>query len=346
MAAGENLHFNRILFQYDLVPLRMDPLGNVIKVETANGTFALKQKKLTDRQIRHLHKAYSLAGRLIIDAVGPLPSKYGDLVVRGEENSYYLMPWFEETVPDSDLSERYRHLFVRSAQLHRQTLQEEKDASDLFATAAQMVGARQIEWERFLNRAEHRVYPSPFEQCILSFTADGLNNMQRAFAYFSKGQEKNEDGSGKKLRRALCHGRLSPLHLLIEGEKSFLCNFEESEEDFFIIETAALFEQASVMLSPAGESWNRLLHSYFSECPLNEEESEFLFHLLLCPKAPLDLIGEYEENRGHSEQWYTKRWMRLSRAYTEMTGQLQQLLDQKKKKEEEAKKEEEQVKNE
>ncbi|WP_332238600.1 spore coat protein YsxE [Sporolactobacillus sp. KGMB 08714] len=340
MAAGENLRFNRILFQYDLIPLKMDPFGNVIKVETANGTFALKQKKLTDRQIRHLHRAYSLSGRMIIDAVGPLPSKYGDLVIRGEENSFYLMPWFEETVSDSDLPERYRHLFVRAAQLHRQTLQEEKEAADLFAAAAQTVGAGQVQWERFLNKAEHHVYPSPFEQCVLNFAAAGLNNMQRAFDYFSKGQEKNEDGSGKKLRRALCHGRLSPLHLLIEGEKSFLCNFEECEEDFFIVETAALFEQTSVMLSPAGESWDRLLRSYFSECPLNGEEPDFLFHSLLCPRAPLALIGEYQENRDHSEQWYTKRWMRLSRAYMEMIGRLQKFLDQKK--EEETAKEEEQ----
>lgn len=340
MAPGEDLRFNRILFQYDLVPLNMDARGNVIKVETVNGTFALKQKKMTERQVAHLHKAYALAGRLIIDAVNPLPSKYGDLVIQGEEKSYYLMPWFEETVPDSDLGERYRHLFVRAAQLHRQTVQEGKDASDLYRTTAQLVGSRQFEWERFLNKAEHQIYPSPFEQSVLSSAAESLGSMQQASAYFSRGEEKDEDGSGKMLRRALCHGRLSPLHLLIEGERSVLSNFEESEEDFFIIETAALFEQASVMLPAGGTSWDGMLRSYLSECPLSEEESAFLYHLLLCPRSQLDLIVQYRRDREQSELWFTKQWMKLNRAHERMIGSLQLFFEQKKKKEEEQKEEE------
>jgi hypothetical protein len=330
----QDIRIKRLLFQYDLFPYRIDYRDGLIRITAARGVFALKEKKLGDEQRMNLKRAYTLARSLVIDAVCPLPSKYGDLFVRDGEDDCYLMPWIEETIPESDLTERYRRLFVRAGQLHHQTMKEEIDAGSLFQTAGQLAGAVKAEWEQFLNRAEHHVYPSPFEQVVLNSAPGYLGPMEQGGIFFSGGPDKNEDGSSKGLRQALCHGRLSPLHLLAAGEQSYLTNFESCRNDFFIIETAALFDQANMMLPADRGLWNNLIRSYFTACPLTNLEEAFLFHYLLSPVKPVDLFREYAAVHEKSELWFIRNWIRFSRARGTLLSCLRDYLDAKKKKEE------------
>lgn len=329
----ENNQINRILFHYDLSPYNLTSHGNLIKVETNSGTFALKQKALSEHQIRSLQTVYALARRLVIDAVCPLPSKYGDLVIWGENLSFYLMPWFHETVDDSDLPERYRHLFIKAGQLHRQTLEKEAECGALYQNMVRVLNSRQMVWENFLYRAEHQVYPSPFEQVVMKSASIYLTNMQRAKDFFS--QEKDADGKNKKMRRALCHGRLSPLHLLIEKERSCLTNFENSEDGFFVVETASLFEQASAVLSAGKTDWRGFFTSYSSACPMFDEEKEFLLHFLLFPSAHAELLGRYIQSESKSEQWFVRRWTNLCRVHQNMFTSIKQVMNEEQKKKEE-----------
>ncbi|WP_239984895.1 spore coat protein YsxE [Sporolactobacillus pectinivorans] len=333
MPTEQSIEINRILFQYDLFPVRVEIREPIVKVNTANGSYALKRKQLSEDQIGHLKTAYSLAHRLVFDAVCPLPSKYGDLIITGEDTCYYILPWVEETVPESDTVERYRRLFVKAGQMHRQTMQAESSADALFKTALQVVTARKMEWEQFLNRAEHHIYPSPFEQIVLNSAGSYLGSLEQAAAYFSKGPENDENGKGKGLRRALCHGRLSPLHLLIAGERSCLTNFEECRDDFFIIETAMMVEQANMILPADGQLWDGLLRSYIDVCPLTDQETAFLFHFLLCPRVPADLMGRYTSEHSEDELWFIRRWTDFSKAQGNLLHCFQLYLKEKKEKE-------------
>lgn len=333
MPAEQSAQINRILFQYDLFPIRVETAGPLIRVVTANGDFALKRKKLTGDQIRHMETAYLLARRLVIDAVPPLPSKYGDLIITGEDQCSYLMPWFEETIPESDVVERYRRLFVKAGQMHRQTMQAEGNTDTLFKMALQTVMAGKMQWEQFLNTAEHHVYPSPFEQTVLNSAGSYLGALEQSNAFFSKGPEKDEDGGNKGFRRALCHGRLSPLHLLIAGERSCLTNFEECRDDFFIIETAALVEQANVMLPADSSLWDELLRSYVAACPVTDEELAFLYHSLLCPRTTIDLLAQYTPDHTENELSFIRRWVRFAKAQGNLLRCFQHYLEERKKKE-------------
>lgn len=338
MEQTDNNRINRILFHYDLAPINLVAGGNLIRVDTYAGTFALKQKALNDRQIRSLQTVYTLARRMVIDAVCPLPSKYGDLVIRGSEVCYYLMPWFNETVDASNLTERYRHLFVKAGQLHRKTLEKDEDCSALYQSMVRVLNQRQMIWEHFLYKAEHHVYPSPFEQAVLKTAFIYLGNMQVARDFFAK--DKDDEGKNKMMRRALCHGRLSPLHLLIENERSCLTNFENSEDGFFIVETASLFEQASATLGLEPVDWRGFFQSYLSACPLNDEEKGFLTHFLLFPSAHAELLSRYVHTKESSEQWFVKRWTNLCHIHQEMFTSIKKEIEaeQKQKEERQAKK--------
>lgn len=272
----------------------------------------------------------------MIDAVCPLPSKYGDLFLRDGERDCYLMPWIEETVPDSDLTERYSRLFVRAGQLHHQTMKKEKDSASLFQTAGQLAGARKAEWESFLSQAEHHVYPSPFEQAVLNTAPGYLRPMEQSGIFFSGGLQSNDaKQQSPGVREALCHGRLSPLHLLVSGEQSYLTNFEYCHEDFFIIETAALFDQANVMLPADRGLWDRLIRAYVTACPLTEQEEAFLFHYLLIPAKPVDLFREYVTDHGKSELWFIRQWSRFTKARGNLLSCLSDYLNEKRQKKEE-----------
>jgi len=331
----DNNRINRILFHYDLVPYNLAVRGSLIRVDTPVGSFALKQKVLNDQQIRSLQTVYTLTRRMVIDAVCPLPSKYGDLVIRGTETSYYLLPWFTETVDPSNLQERYRHLFIKAGQLHRKTLEKKADSTSLYQGMVRVLNQRQMIWEQFLYKAEHHVYPSPFEQAVLKSAFIYLENMQRARDFFS--HEKDEEGKNKTMRRALCHGRLSPLHLLIENERSCLTNFENSEDGFFVVETAMLFEQANAMLGSEQTDWQGFYESYRAACPLNDEEKNFLTHFLLFPSAHAELLSRYLYSGQIDEQWFVKRWIDLCRTHMNMFTSIKERMDEEQKKEEERK---------
>ncbi|MCO7175520.1 spore coat protein YsxE [Sporolactobacillus kofuensis] len=323
---------NRILYQYDLYPHHFDDQGNLIKIETYSGTFALKRKALNDQQIRKLQTVYSLARQMTIDAVCPLSSKYGDLIIRTDELCYYLMPWFRETVDASDLLERYRHLFIKAGQLHRQTLEKETECMTLYQDMVRVINQRQMVWEQFLYQAEHHVYPSPFEQMVFKSAAIYLVNMQRARDFFSR--DHDDEGKGKLMRRALCHGRLSPLHLLIQEERSALTNFENSEYGFFVVEIATLFEQSSVTLGTKKTDWKGFFRSYEAACPMSDEEHEFLLHFLLFPSAHAELLQRYMQTDQRSEQWFVSRWTKLCRVHQEMFTTIKLEIDEERKKKE------------
>jgi hypothetical protein len=322
----------RFLFQYDLFPYRIDDLNGLIRITASGGVFALKEKKLDEEQRINLTRAYRLARSLTIDAVCPLPSKYGDLFLHDGESDCYLMPWIEETVPESDLTERYRRLFVKAGQLHRQTMKGKEDPAALFRTAGQLAGVRKAEWEQFLSGAEHHVYPSPFEQVVLNTAPGYLTPMEQSGVFFFGGPEKDEAGHITGLRRALCHGRLNPLHLLAAGEQSYLTNFENCHEDFFIIETAALFDQANVMLTADRGLWHSLIRSYVTACPLTDQEDAFLFHYLLTPAVPVDLFREYVTNHGKSELWFIRKWNRFTKARGNLLSCLSDYVNEKRRK--------------
>ncbi|WP_028976675.1 hypothetical protein [Sporolactobacillus terrae] len=330
---------NRILFYYDLVPISLAAEGGLTRVDTYFGRFALKRKVLNDRQVRALQTVYALARRLVIDAVCPLPTKYGDLIIRDQATSYYLMPWFQETVDASNLPERYRHLFHKAAQLHRQTMEKKQECATLYQGMVRVLGQRQMIWEHFLYTAEHHVYPSPFEQTVLQSAFIYLENMQRARDFFSR--DKDEEGKSKKMRRALCHGRLTPLHLLIENERSCLTNFENSEDGFFIVETAALFEQAAVMLERKQSDWRTFYQSYQSACPLDEEEQGFLQHFLLFPSAHADLLIRYSQSETADEQWFVSRWTRLCETHQFMYTAITKMMKEEQKRKDELRKQKE-----
>lgn len=295
-----------------------------MKVETPVGTFALKQKKMTLRQIENIHRVYPLIRNLVIDAIGPLPSKYGDLVIEMGGRHCYLSPWVEETVPESALEERYRHLFAGAGMLHRQTITDEKDAVPLYGSVARLLLEHRKRWTSFFETAERHVYPSPFEQIVLSRSATVIISYRQALDFFSSGAAGSRESTivTGKMRHALCHGRLSPHHLLIENERSLLMNFEESNEDVYILEAAALMEQAAVTLDPDRAQWPQLFHRYFSSCPPTREEMAFLYHLLVCPGVHGDLVQSYYRQRRPDEYLYTKRLVRLLHGYDRLIGQL------------------------
>lgn len=339
LAADEDLQVQRLLFQYDLYPYQFVRQGNIIKVETAIGTFALKQKSITRNEIEHLKTAYNLARNLAVDALCPLPTKYGDLVIQGNgEIGYYLLPWFEQTVPESDLLQRYARLFLKTAQMHHQTLDGEDNPASLYQSMIQLLSGRQSVWETFVLAAEHHTYPSPFEQLVLSSAGGYLSNIQRALTYFQEalkvdeGSEKpKEDEKKRSLRRALCHGRLNPLHLVIEDEKCFLINFENCSFGFFIIEAASLFEQASTVLAGSLVPWKEWIRVYLEACPLIEDETAFLFHFLSCSRTSVDLLENYEKESEKNELWFTKRWMAIQETQAAMMAAFQNYFASKEK---------------
>ncbi|MFT8873057.1 MAG: spore coat protein YsxE [Sporolactobacillus sp.] len=322
MTGDQDAPIKRLLFEYDLLPLQIIRYGKLYRIETPGGSFALKSKSINHTIVDRLRVAYRLSAKLMIDALCPLPSKYGDLVIEQQNGiGSYLLPWIEETVAADDLHSRYARLFLKTGQMHRQTLDGEEEAQLVYQAMAERLPDRLGIWETFVSAAEHHLYPSPFEQLVLEASGGYLTDLQRAMTFFREAlqpKESDEQVDKRVLRRAFCHGRLSPLHVLIDHEKSYFINFEHSSYGPCVIEAAALFEQACAVQPADQKEWGEWINAYLSACPLNDEETAFLFHYLISPRAPTDLLAQYMNAHDESELWFTKRWMKLQRAQTAM----------------------------
>lgn len=336
LPADLDLQMRRALFQYDLVPFQQAVFGNILQVETPRGQYALKRKKLTDRQVGNLLHIYQLTQMLAVDAISLLPSKYGDLVIDSDGHRYYLTPWINETVPASDLGQRYDSLYARAAHLHRQTLQRGDNAAELGQSIVNMLTAEKKDYEAFADEAEHRDYPSPLEQVFLRHAAKILGNYEAAIHFFSERIKNAESNAGGGIRRAICHGRLSPNHVLIDRERSFLINFDDARDDYFIIETAALFEQTNAIYSPSEAKWMELINIYTSICPLNEDEQPFLYYFLLCPKSLYHCTKRYRVAGERNEMTFTKKWVSLLFSYERLTRSLGRYFEAKRAEKEKA----------
>ncbi|WKB36827.1 hypothetical protein QS257_08030 [Terrilactibacillus sp. S3-3] len=134
---------------------------------------------------------YQLTQALTIDAISLLPSKYGDLVIDSDGSRYYLTPWISETVPASDLAQRYDSLYARAAHLHRQTMGRGDNALELGQSIVSMLTAEKKDYEKFVDEAEHREYPSPLEQVFLRHAAKILANYEAAIQFFLTTNQKS-----------------------------------------------------------------------------------------------------------------------------------------------------------
>ena len=101
MNSVENDDFPRILGSFGIIPVRVEPCGDVYRVPAREGVFCLKRFKGSDQELRfNLEAQAHLFGRGFDRLARPVRGRRGIWGVKGGDGIYFVSEWLEGTQPD------------------------------------------------------------------------------------------------------------------------------------------------------------------------------------------------------------------------------------------------------
>lgn len=204
-----------------------EKFGNVRKVYTNKGTFALKRipPNYGIDFVRHIQYLYQLGFNRIVPIFPTLDGRYG---VMYNGYLYYLMPWLKN---EAEERMKCKGMFRELARLHSITARE----VTIHQEAKQEHYEKTIqEWEKdeefiqgFIFLCEQKVYMSPFELLFCLYYNDVTNAQRFAKEQFEGWYEVTKEDV--KARVVFTHGKLSSEHFLLdERGYGYFSNLEKT----------------------------------------------------------------------------------------------------------------------
>lgn len=309
----------RVLFQYDLVPTTIEKRGCVYRVTTRQGRFALKPLTMDQPALNSFAEITNRLKTLKIRLPQLIMTKYGDRFALDAGIPFYLTLWLDDR-PLTD-EEKAEILIKELAQLHRLTAggqpTDSESAGDRFDRLLRDWMEEQRRLESFALQAEHRLYPSPFEQRFLNQFHHIMADAERASAMMNA--SRGADGAN---RFVLCHGQPVLSHVLETSTGPILLNFEQAVWDTPVRDIAMFFTNNAMAI----RNWDKLYQLYIMGNPLSIEEKKALTAWLTHPGSYPALISRYCEDPQKKEVDYIRGFERIDihrRLIKEMVNDLE-----------------------
>lgn len=315
MGIDASNRFGPILKEYNIHPLFIEEHGNVKKVFTNRGTYALKTiKNKLNAQFPTLLQFLYKQG--YTRAVPIFPTLDGRYVVNNDNQYYYLMPWLENITPN-EREDRHQELFKELARLHLYSAQEipmkEKDnITKHYETIKNEWDSRDHYFEAFVQECEKKWYMSPFELMFCTYYYETSLASKYARAQLDKWKELMDERDS--YRTVLTNGNVSITHFLYdETGKGYLTNFENAKMASPINDLVGFYYRTLKtypILCDDCFKWFQIYRSYF---PLKEDEIYLFLSYLTYPEPIFKVVHNYiTKPNKKSEQEYVKL---LQRAY-------------------------------
>ncbi len=218
----------RILQQYGLQPYQGEKLSSkTIKISTGDQYVVLKRSKNKHVEEK-FQNVYKIAREHQLTNIVPLYlTRQNRMVVNGKSHVYYLMPWLKENV---DPIPTYQMVLREIAIVHEKTKFEKKiDLSlvdEWYKKQKEKVRKSFNRFERWIASFEAKHFMSPAELLICHLYPTFRSVCQNLEYWYDEWATYIVDD--KSVNLALCHGQLTPSHLLHTTKGAVLINWEKS----------------------------------------------------------------------------------------------------------------------
>jgi len=282
----------------------IEELGKVKKIYTKKGTFALKRTAYTEEQRNQFLKVVqSLHGRGYRHVVPIFPTDEGKYLLRDHQYDYYLMPWLESK--RSTPEDSYGDLMREAARMHAVTEIKGKANQPyllhFYEQSKLKLDRRKLDYERFIEKSEKKVYMSPFELLFCTYFIQFMRIEDAALDllenWYETVKEKKQD------RISICHGNLTPKHLVYdENRKGHLINFEKTFTASPIYDLLHFYRKLLYRYPQKSANAIQLYSEYNRYNRLTEDERLLLFYYLAQTEKIQRLIYQYQSNSQASEK--------------------------------------------
>jgi spore coat protein YsxE len=296
----------RVLQKYRLEPDFIEDYGRIKKVYTKQGIFALKQIRFSEEQRNQFLQAVkSLHDKGYRHVVPIYFSSDGRHLQRDQSSGseFYLMPWIESGQVRTD--ERFVDLMKEAARIHKVTEITGKVNHSYFQhfyeKSRANIDRRKLDYERFIEKCEKKIYMSPFEllYCthfvqLLRMEDFALNTLED---WYEATKEKNKD------RISTCHGNLSPNHLLYDASgQCYLNNFDRTFTASPIYDLLDFYKKALYRYPQKAFEATGWYKEYSQHHQLTDDERLLLFYYLTQTDKIHRIIHQYQTESAISEK--------------------------------------------
>jgi spore coat protein YsxE len=296
----------RVIARYGWNPVQVTRVRGAWRVETEDGTFALKKASCSAKKLSFLHQAVEEVRSQGGDALLPwIPTGKGRPFLEERGRAWYATRWSGGVLDprDAPAEELIRQLAV----LHR-LLEKPADRGKEFRYRA---GTGLVErWrghreriQEYRSKLKTRGFASPFEQML----SDHADLLDKAFSFAVRGMERFvETERGIPPRYTLCHGRIHP-HNILKGDRGWIwIDWDHARVDSPVRDLALFFRQFSDP-SEGGSGILSLLEVYEQERKLSRKEKKLLALYLAYPDGIGELLRQYRKPGGIAEAEAVRR---------------------------------------
>ncbi|WP_028402953.1 spore coat protein YsxE [Ectobacillus panaciterrae] len=293
-----------ILQSYRLKPEHLEEYGNVMKVYTNQGPYALK--KLRPKQLERsnfMQHLQVLAEKGFTNFAPVYHTNDGQYILSDSEGYYYLMPWLDTYEQKGEENDEYHKMFQTLAGMHQKTLREEKITEEMLQQHYDSLSGR---WEQerntieqFITDCEAKWYMSPFELQYCTY----YHQVVRAHEFASKKLEEWHEAMKEKetTRIALIHGNVSMNHFLFDHQRNgYFISLEQSQFSTPVQDIVQFYLRSFNTYPIARNDRYEWFQVYQKTFPFTKEEKQLMLAYLAYPQKFTKQVMRYissEQNR-------------------------------------------------
>lgn len=303
-----------ILKNYGIEPYFVEQMGNIQKVYSNNGVFALK--KINPHHgidfIRYVQSLYQKGYNRIVPIYPTLDGRYAVLY---ENELYYLMPWLSNK-EKGDPIERNHRLFRELARLHSLSAHEIKvskeERKEHYEKTIENLEREEEFLEGYLEACERKIYMAPIELMFCSYYHDMSQALKFSKKKLTEWYEATKEQ--EKARVVIIHGKMANDHFIYDDKGyGYFINFEQANIGSPFHDLLPFMAKSLRGFLKRPEEIIEWLYTYFKYFPLKEEEMHLFLSYLAHP-GPVIKTAErfFREGEKRNER---KAVQKLQREY-------------------------------
>jgi len=306
-----------ILLHYGIEPFFVEKYGNVRKVYSNKGVFALKEIP-KDKNVWFIQEVNNLSQKGFSRYVPIYPTRMGQYTVEHDEKQFYIMPWLTNEIREGHPS-KYEQMFFEIGRLHslseEETTVKKESVQRLYEETLGLWETDEKFLVYFLDKCEKTIYPTPYQLTFMLHYQDFQRAISFAKNKFEEWYESAKDL--EKVRTVLIHGKFSFDHFLYdERGYGYFTNFEETKRGSPIHDLLPIFFRALKTYPKRNEDCIKWFLHYEEKYPLRDYEKLLFFSYFATPHEFIKQIIAYDVTPNKNERleveqlqkniWYLK----------------------------------------
>lgn len=283
-----------ILKMYRLHAEHLEEYGNVVKVYTNQGPYALKKLRPSYERSNFMQNLQLLTEKGFTNFAPVYHTSDGNYVLSDDENSYYLMPWLESD--DNEENDHYHKMFRALALMHQKTSREEKVSEEKiqlhFDTLSKQWEQERDMLDQFVLTCENKWYMSPFELQYCTYYHHVIRSHEFATKKLGEWHEAMKDKESTRI--SLIHGNVAGNHFLFDQQRNgYFISLEQSQLSTPVQDLVQFYLRSLYTYPMARNDRYEWFYEYQKTYPFTQEEKQLLLAYLAYPQRFTKRVSQY-----------------------------------------------------